>query len=120
LPAFFKEVDRVLCPGGVLAVSGFYNNVLVHPTKSEEFQKAVTKVNILLFTITGFRISKTFDEFIKQLSDHHLGTYWGTGIKHLANEYADIHLPYKDTVRFESLFFKWFFNHRQLRLTFFT
>ncbi len=48
LPIFFKEVDRILCPGGVLAVSGYFNPVLIHPTESENFEKALQKVSASL------------------------------------------------------------------------
>ena len=50
LPAFFKEVDRVLCSKGVVALSCYGENsfVVVHPTnpaKGKCLQEELMKVN---------------------------------------------------------------------------
>ncbi len=38
---------------------------------------------------------------------------WGPGIKYLENEYADIHLPYEDSVRLVSLLYDRNLNYKQ-------
>ncbi|XP_045031850.1 putative methyltransferase DDB_G0268948 isoform X3 [Daphnia magna] len=79
LPMFFKEVDRVLCSNGVVALFSYGPPVVfLHPTKSEE-----------LFAALKFFYSDR------------LGPYWASGVKHTENEYADINLPYPDFVREE-------------------
>ena len=42
LPVFFKETNRLLCPNGVVALSGYgsFDSLFIHPTKSEELHRA--------------------------------------------------------------------------------
>ena len=50
LPRFFKEVDRILCPNGVVALSCYTMECFqfVHPTKSKELYDSLYKVDIFL------------------------------------------------------------------------
>jgi len=75
-PTFTKEVDRLLCNNGVLALCGYNIPHFVHPTKSEQLTRIL-------------------------LDFHHvaLASYYGPGYKVLQNEYVDIPQPYKDCAR---------------------
>ena len=50
-PSFFKEVDRVLCSKGVVALSCYGENsfVVVHPTKGKSLQEELMKVKNIWF-----------------------------------------------------------------------
>ncbi|XP_032789405.2 putative methyltransferase DDB_G0268948 [Daphnia magna] len=78
LPAFLKDVDRVLCKNGVVALTSFFLPIVVHATKSNELNAELKR---FYFEI--------------------LGPYWGSGIRHLENEYADFSIPYAETLRDE-------------------
>lgn len=47
LATFFKETKRVLCPNGIVALSGYTFPKFLHPTKANDFQKAFDLVNHL-------------------------------------------------------------------------
>jgi SAM-dependent methyltransferase len=45
LPNFFREVDRVLCPNGIVALSGYGIPYVIHPDKSEELRHQLSDVS---------------------------------------------------------------------------
>ena len=47
LPVFFKEVDRVLCNNGIVALTGYDMPTIVHPMKSEQLNQLIDSVRIL-------------------------------------------------------------------------
>ncbi|EFX88106.1 hypothetical protein DAPPUDRAFT_221336 [Daphnia pulex] len=78
LPAFLKEADRVLCQNGVVALASYFLPIAVHPTKSDQLNDA-----------------------IRHFYFESLGPYWGSGVRHLENEYGNFTIPYAETVRDE-------------------
>ncbi len=46
LPVFFKEVDRVLSPGGVVALSGYFEPTFTHPTRTAELRQLMDDVSV--------------------------------------------------------------------------
>ncbi|XP_057369591.1 putative methyltransferase DDB_G0268948 [Daphnia carinata] len=78
LASFFKETKRVLCPGGIVALSGYTFPKFLHPTKADDLEKA-------------------FD----LLYHKRTGSFWGKGRELVDNEYSDIALPFKDFTREE-------------------
>lgn len=40
LPRFFKETQRVLCPNGIVALSGYTFPKFVHPNRAHDLQTA--------------------------------------------------------------------------------
>lgn len=78
LPLFFKEADRVLCSSGVIALASYFVPTLIHPTRSTQLGKVL------------------YDFYSDKL-----GSFWGPGAKHLETEYANITLPYANTLREE-------------------
>lgn len=46
LPAFFAEVDRVLCRNGVLVLSGYTFPKFSHPTKANDLFQAMNTVKL--------------------------------------------------------------------------
>ena len=53
LPTFFSEVDRVLCPGGVVALSGYAPH-FTHPTKSHQLTEIHRLVKFRSFFVIIF------------------------------------------------------------------
>ncbi|XP_070561243.1 putative methyltransferase DDB_G0268948 [Ptychodera flava] len=81
LKTFYSEVDRILKPGGCLALYGYGSAVEFHQNSN------------------AGELQKVFDEF-------YYGTlkgYWEGRRKHIEDLYADIHLPYSDAVRDHSM-----------------
>ncbi|KAK4010020.1 hypothetical protein OUZ56_019167 [Daphnia magna] len=80
LPAFFQEANRVLCSNGVIALSsyGLASHVFIHPTKSAELHQA----------LVHFYCER-------------LGSFWGTGNRHVYDEYANIVVPFAEITREE-------------------
>jgi len=76
LPIFFKEVDRVLCNNGIVALTGYDMPTIVHPMKSEQLNQLI-------------------DSF------HHvnLAPYYGPGYAILKNNYSDVSLPFSECAR---------------------
>ncbi|KJE89493.1 hypothetical protein CAOG_00954 [Capsaspora owczarzaki ATCC 30864] len=74
LPKFYAEVDRVLKPGGTLAVIGYGNCKLAN-------QEA--------------------NKVIQQFYSGTLKPYWSDRRFWLDNEYADVKLPYEDRARWD-------------------
>lgn len=66
VPAFYAEVDRVLKPGGILAVWG-YAAILVSPS---------------------------IDPVIARFEHEHVGSYWPEGRDLATNQYRDLPFPY--------------------------
>lgn len=48
LPKFFKETQRVLCPNGVLALSGYTFPKFVHPNRAHDLQAVFDLVKQVL------------------------------------------------------------------------
>jgi len=76
LPAFFKEVGRVLCNNGVVALAGYDVPTIVHPTKSEQLT-----------------------EHLKSFHHVTLFSFYGPGYTLLKNNYRGISVPFKDCVQ---------------------
>ena len=113
LPVFFKEVDRVLSPGGVVALSGYSRPIFADPTRSAELRHLIDQVTILLqsgsyvprFTIISLhRWAK--NHYINQFYDVHMASYRQAGSNEILNEYRNIKIPYEHNVRY-SLLFPW-------------
>ncbi|XP_014681500.1 PREDICTED: uncharacterized methyltransferase C25B8.09-like [Priapulus caudatus] len=78
LDKFFAEVDRILKPNGVLALSTYQAT-----------------------PIASYRDEGTSEKLNKILKKHRLITlakYWDSRRSWVENGYADIHIPYKETL----------------------
>ena len=60
LPAFFKEVGRVLCNNGVVALAGYDVPTIVHPTKSEQLTEHLKSVGTSNYTKARIHIDSGF------------------------------------------------------------
>nr|XP_045612915.1 putative methyltransferase DDB_G0268948 isoform X3 [Procambarus clarkii] len=81
LPQFYKEADRVLVPGGVLALYGYMFPYAVHENLTEK-----------LF------------EIIDHVYTKELGPYWGAKISALDDKYVDMEIPYASSIRDDTHF----------------
>lgn len=80
LTQFYKEVDRVLVPNGVVAALGHILRHVSHPTKSAEL-----------------------NELINSLVKDNLETKMHPNVSVALNDYKELPLPYKDEVRLQNL-----------------
>lgn len=78
LPKFYKEVDRLLIPNGVLAMYG-YSVMMPYPSNVDARIKASDVVN------------KFYEE--------DMGSYWPSERCHIDNCYENIIFPYDDHIR---------------------
>ncbi len=68
LPAFYLEVERVLRPGGVLA----------------------------LLTYSGVRINDRLDPLLREFHQKTMGPYWPPERSHVENDYRDLPFPWPE------------------------
>lgn len=104
LPSFFKEVDRVLCSNGVVALSCYGENsfVVVHPTKGKYLQEELMKVKILKLTKELINSIYTLHS---QVFNVNLSPFRGgasKGIEIALGEYHAITIPYENSIRYTS------------------
>ncbi|XP_070561244.1 putative methyltransferase DDB_G0268948 [Ptychodera flava] len=78
LKTFYSEVDRILKPGGCLALYGYGNADFHQNSNAAELQKVCNE----FYSLKG---------------------YWEGRRKYVDDLYADIHLPYSDAIRDHSM-----------------
>ncbi|XP_022096086.1 putative methyltransferase DDB_G0268948 isoform X2 [Acanthaster planci] len=83
LDAFFREMDRILKPNGCIAIYAYHK---IRPWVEGDDVK-----------------NEQLKDVVMQLSGVTLGSYNSPGARHLFNRLADIHIPYDENIRDESL-----------------
>lgn len=81
MPAFYKEVDRILVPGGILALYGYLFPKPIHENSGDELYSLIDHVY-----------------------NKDTGGYWGSGRLDVDTSYSDgrFKIPYPDFIRDES------------------